>query len=149
MSTRSTAAEVRRRNEEAARLLARGYPRSEVVTLLAVQCKVDRRTARRYVLAGADLIADEIEPLDILAEITGSINRNKSLAAQAKQEGNLAVACQAEKTVGYVISSVYRSDNATMATMSGRSVAMPEFPPDKLRRKYREPISDPVTEAPF
>jgi hypothetical protein len=149
MSSRSTAAEVRRRNEEAARLLSKGFPRSEVVSLLAEQCKVDRRTAHRYVVAGADILAAEVDRGDLRESIMGTVDALRSIAARALQDGMTTEAINALGKAGVIQSSIFRTENGNAMAMHGRTLAMPEFPPDKLRRKYREPITDPAMEAPF
>ena len=149
MAARSTRAELTGRTEAAARLLADGVPRPEAVSVLATRFSVDRKTARRYVAAGAELIAEEAEPLDLLRDLADSRYRLQSIAAQARTEGNLSAAIQAERTISLQLTQIYRTDNVAAATLHGKTVAIAETPSDRKRRQHRKPISSLPEDCPF
>ena len=149
MAARSTRAELTGRTEAAARLLAEGVPRPEAVSVLATRFSVDRKTARRYVAAGAELIAEEAEPLDLLRDLAESRYRLQNIAAQARKDGTLSAAIQAERTISHQLTQIYRTDNAAAATLHGKTVAMPETPPDRKRRQHRQPIGRLPDDCPF
>jgi len=143
---RSSKAELAGRIEAAAKLLAEGLPRPEAVSVLATRFSVDRRTARRYVTAGAELIAEECEPLDLLRDLAESRQRLQSIAAQARSAGNLTAAIQAERVISHQLTQIYRADNTAAAVLSGKTIAMPEQqqqqPTDRQQRKHRRSIRD-------
>ena len=86
---RSGAAEVQRRSEAAAKLLADGVPRTAAVSQLADRFSVDRRTAQRYVAAGAEILAAEVGSVDLVAAMAESVERLRRLSWLAETRGNL------------------------------------------------------------
>ena len=94
---RSNAADLQRRIDAAALLLADGVPRTAAVTQLAERYGVDRRTARRYVAAGAQQLVVEIGTADLQATLAESVERLRRLAYMAEQQGNLNAAVGAER----------------------------------------------------
>ncbi len=142
MANRSSAADLQRRIESAARLLADGLPRTAAVTQLAERYRVDRRTARRYVADAAALLADEIGTDDLQAAMAESVERLRRLSWLAEQQGNLSAAVGAEKAAATAIVALYRADMLTAARLAGHTFAMAE-PTERERRRYRQSITEP------
>jgi hypothetical protein len=134
---RSNAATVAVRVDAAAALLADGLPRTAAVSQLAERYRVDRRTARRYVADGAELLAEEIGGTDLAAAMAESVERLHRLAHLAEQRGNLNAAIGAARAAASTLAAVYRVDAMAAAALNGRSLAMPE-PTERERRRYRE-----------
>ncbi len=134
---RSNAATVAARVDAAAALLADGVNRSAAVTQLAERFRVDRRTARRYVADGAEMLAEEIGGTDLAAAMAESVERLHRLAHLAEQRGNLNAAVGAARAAASTLAAVYRVDAMAAAALNGRSFAMPE-PTERERRRYRE-----------
>jgi hypothetical protein len=117
--------------------LADGVNRSAAVTQLAERFRVDRRTARRYVADGAEMLAEEIGGTDLAAAMAESVERLHRLAHLAEQRGNLNAAVGAARAAASTLAAVYRVDAMAAAALNGRSLAMPE-PTERKRRRYRE-----------
>lgn len=149
MASRSNGRELERRIEAAARLLAEGVPRTAAVSQLAERLRVDRRTARRYVALAAELLADEIGPVDLIGAMAESVERLRRLAWLAEGRGNLNAAVGAERAAASTLAAIYRADNAAAALLSGRTVAVAE-PSDRRRRQHRRSIrGQPPDSCPF
>jgi len=138
---RSNAATVAARVDAAAALLADGVNRSAAVTQLAERYRVDRRTARRYVADGAEMLAEEIGGTDLAAAMAESVERLHRLAHLAEQRGNLNAAVGAARAAASTLAAVYRVDAMAAAALNGRSLAMPE-PTERERRRARRSIND-------
>ena len=148
MRNRSNAAELQRRTDAAARLLADGLPRTAAVSQLAERFRVDRRTARRYVALAAELLADEIGPVDLIGAMAESVERLRRLAWLAEGRGNLNAAVGAERAAASTLAAIYRADNAAAALLSGRTLAIAE-PSEGQRRRHRRSIREPPEGMPF
>ena len=145
MPNRSSGADLRRRVELAAKLLADGMPRTAAVTQLAEQFGVDRRTARRYVADGAAVLAEEIGQPDLQAAMAETVERLRRLAFLAEREGNINAAVGAEKAAANALVSLYRADVLAAARLSGHTFATVESdePTERERRRYRQSITNP------
>jgi len=139
MGNRSNAAELQRRTEAAAALLAEGFPRTAAVTQLAARYRVDRRTARRYVADGAAMLAAEIGTTDLSAAMAEAVERLNRLAHLAESRGNLNAAVGAAKAAAGTVAAIYRADAWQAARMAGHAVAVAE-PTERQRRRYRQSI---------
>jgi hypothetical protein len=117
-------------------------PRTAAVTQLSERYNVDRRTARRYVADGAEMLADEIAGPDLSAAMAESIERLRRLAHLAERQGNLSAAVGAERAAAQALTAVYRVDAVTLAALSGHTLAMPE-PSEAQRRRHRQSIREP------
>lgn len=148
MADRSSKAEVQRRTDAAAALLASGHPRTAVVTLLAERYRVDRRTARRYVADAAALIADEIGAADLTAAMAESVERLNRLAHLAESRGNLNAAVGAAKAAAGTLAAIYRADVLQASRLAGHAVAVAE-PSERERRRHRQSIRAPDASWPF
>ena len=134
---RSNAADLRRRIDSAALLLADGLPRTAAVTQLAEQYGVDRRTARRYVAAAAEQLVAEIGTADLQASLAETVERLRRLSYQAEQQGNLNAAVGAEKAAASTLVAIHRADLLAAAWLHRHIVAAVE-PTDTQRRRYRQ-----------
>jgi hypothetical protein len=134
---RSNAADLRRRIDSAALLLADGLPRTAAVTQLAERYCVDRRTARRYVAAAAEQLVAEIGTADLEAALAETVERLRRLAYQAEQQGNLNAAVGAEKAAASTLVAIQRTDLLAAARLHGHIVAAME-PTDAQRRRHRQ-----------
>jgi hypothetical protein len=139
---RSSAADLRRRIDAAALLLADGLPRTAAVTQLVERYCVDRRTARRYVAAAAEQLVAEIGTADLQASLAETVERLRRLAYQAEQQGNLNAAVGAEKAAAATLVAIHRADLLTAARLHGHIVAAVE-PTAAQRRRYRQSTSPP------
>ena len=139
---RSNAADLQRRIDAAALLLADGVPRTAAVTQLAERYGVDRRTARRYVAAGAQQLVVEIGTADLQATLAESVERLRRLAYMAEQQGNLNAAVGAEKAAAATLVAIHRADVVAAARLHGHIVASVE-PSDAQRRRYRQSSRPP------
>jgi hypothetical protein len=150
-ASRSNAAELERREEAAALLLANGTPRTAAVTVLSERYGVDRRTARRYVSAGALLLSEEVGSADLNAMLAESIERLRRLAYAAETAGNLSAAVGAEKAAAGAVMALSRLD----ALAIGHTLAVAESaanggaPSEAQRRRYRRSIRAPEPPPPF
>lgn len=140
MANRSNAAELSRRTDAAAALLASGLPRTAAVTQLAERYRVDRRTARRYVADAAALIAEEAGAADLTAAMAESVERLNRLSHLAESRGNLNAAVGAAKAAAGTLAAIYRADVLQASRLAGHAVAVAE-PSERERRRYREPLS--------
>lgn len=146
---RSGAAEVQRRSEAAAKLLAEGVPRTTAVSQLADRFSVDRRTAQRYVAAGAEILAAEVGAVDLVAAMAESVERLRRLSWLAETRGNLNAAIGAERAAASTLATIFRVDHSAAAALNGRTLAMPE-PSERQRRQHRRSIRDDLPpDAPF
>lgn len=146
MPNRSSGADLRRRVELAAKLLADGMPRTAAVTQLAERFGVDRRTARRYVADGAAVLAEEIGQPDLQAAMAETVERLRRLAFLAEREGNINAAVGAEKAAASALVSLYRADVLAASRLSGHTFATVEpEPTERERRRYRQSITNPPT----
>jgi hypothetical protein len=139
---RSSAADLRRRIDAAALLLAEGLPRTAAVTQLAERYRVDRRTARRYVASAAEQLVAEIGTADLQASLAETVERLRRLAYQAEQQGNLNAAVGAEKAAAATLVAIHRADLLAAARLHGHIVAAVE-PIDAHRRRYRQSSCPP------
>ena len=139
---RSNAADLRRRIDAAALLLADGLPRTAAVTQLAEQYRVDRRTARRYVAAAAEQLVAEIGTADLQATLAESVERLRRLAYMAEQQGNLNAAVGAEKAAAATLVAIHRADLTAASRLAGNMLASVE-PSDAQRRRFRQSSSPP------
>lgn len=146
--SRSTQAELAERSEAAAFLLASGVPRTLAVSELAARFSVSRRTAQRYVDAGAQQLAAEIGSPDLTAALQESVERLRRLAHACESSGNLSAAVGAEKAAAGAITSLAR----LQALAVGHTVAMVESleapVSEHKRRKYRQSV-ERFTAMPF
>ena len=142
-----SAADLKRRVEVAAQLLADGMPRTATVSQLAERFGVDRRTARRYVSSAAELLAAEIGTPDLAAAVGESVERLRRLAYVAEQQGNLNAAVGAERAAALALVAIHRADLTSAARLNGRTIAFPDGlddpPTDTERRRFRHSISKP------
>jgi hypothetical protein len=151
MNSRSNATELERREEAAALLLANGTPRTAAVTVLAERYGVNRRTARRYISAGAQLLAAEVGTADLNALLSESIERLRRLAYAAETAGNLSAAVGAEKAAAGAVMALSRLD----ALAIGHTLAVAESaasgaePSERKRRQYRQSIRPSPPPLPF
>ena len=147
--SRATDSELERRNEAAALLLANGTPRTAAVTVMAERYGINRRTARRYVAAGAQLIAAEVGTADLNAMLAESIERLRRLAYAAETAGNLSAAVGAEKAATGAVVALSRLDamaiGHTLAVAESVAGSPSSF---KARRRFRRSIRD-EPELPF
>ena len=139
---RSSPADLRRRIDAAALLLADGLPRTAAVTQLAERYRVDRRTARRYVAAAAEQLVAEIGTADLQASLAETVERLRRLAYQAEQQGNLNAAVGAEKAAAATLVAIHRADLLSAKRVHGHILAALE-PTDAQRRRYRRSSSPP------
>jgi DNA-binding transcriptional regulator LsrR (DeoR family) len=139
---RASAADLRRRIDAAALLLADGVPRTTAVSQLAERYGVDRRTARRYVAGGAQQLVVEIGIADLQASLAESVERLRRLAYQAEQQGNLNAAVGAEKAAAATVVAIHRADVLAASRLHGHIVAAVE-PSDAQRRRYRQSSRPP------
>ena len=139
---RSNAADLQRRIDAAALLLADGVPRTAAVTQLAERYGVDLRTARRYVAGGAQQLVVEIGTADLQASLAETVERLRRLAYQAEQQGNLNAAVGAEKAAAATLVAIHRADVVAAARLHGHIVASAE-PSDAKRRRYRQSSRPP------
>lgn len=147
MPNRSSAADLRRRVELAAKLLADGMPRTAAVTQLAERFEVDRRTARRYVAKAMKVLAKEIGQPDLQAAMAETVERLRRLAFLAERDGNLNAAVGAEKAAANALVSLYRADVLAASRLAGHTFATvePDEPTERERRRYRQSITNPPT----
>lgn len=134
---RSSAADLRRRIDAAALLLAEGVPRTAAVSMLADRYGVDRRTARRYVAGGAQQLAAEIGTADLQATLAETVERLRRLAYLAEQRGNLNAAVGAEKAAAATVVAIHRADLTAATRLAGHTLASVE-PSDAQRRRFRQ-----------
>ncbi|MEN9859564.1 MAG: hypothetical protein RLZZ515_46 [Cyanobacteriota bacterium] len=143
MAERPNAVELERRNEAAALLLANGTPRTAAVTVLAERYGVNRRTARRYVAAGALLLAEEVGTTDLNAMLAESIERLRRLAYAAETAGNLSAAVGAEKAATGAVVALSRLDamaiGHTLAVAESAAGSPETF---RARKRFRRTIRD-------
>lgn len=151
MRSRSSAAELERRTDAAAALLASGLPRTAAVTQLAERYRVDRRTARRYVADAAALIAEEVGAADLTAAMAESVERLNRLAHLAESRGNLNAAVGAAKAAAGTLAAIYRADVLQASRLAGHAVAVAESaePSERERRRHRQSIRAPDASWPF
>ena len=151
MGNRSNAAELQRRTEAAAALLADGVPRTAAVTQLTARYRVDRRTARRYVSEGAAMVAEEVGTADLSAAMAEAVERLNRLAHLAETRGNLNAAVGAAKAAAGTMAAIYRADAWQAARMAGHTVAVaePAEPTERQRRRYRQSTRPPDDGWPF
>ena len=149
--SRANAAELASRAESAAFLLANGSPRTAAVSELAARFGVDRRTARRYVATGAEMLAAEIGRPDLGALLAESVERLKRLSHACEESGNLSAAVGAEKAAAGAVVALSRLESAAIGhTLAlAESSVTPES--DARSRRYRSSIRapDPMAELPF
>ena len=145
MRSRSSEAELERRTDAAAALLASGLPRTAAVTQLAERYRVDRRTARRYVADAAALIAEEVGAADLTAAMAESVERLNRLAHLAESRGNLNAAVGAAKAAAGTLAAIYRADVLQASRLAGHTIALaePAEPTEKERRRHRQSIWNP------
>jgi hypothetical protein len=139
---RSSAADLRRRIDAAAVLLADGLPRTAAVSQLAERYRVDRRTARRYVAAAAAQLVAEIGTADLHASLAETVERLRRLAYQAELQGNLNAAVGAEKAAAATLVAIHRADLFSAARLNGHTIAAVE-PTEAQRRRYRSSSKPP------
>ena len=146
---RASSAELRQRVELAARLLADGCPQTAAVSQMAERFGVDRRTARRYVAEGRELLAAEIGPVDLAQTMGEAIERLRRLAWLAESAGNLNAAVGAERAAISALVAIHRSDAIAAARLHDHTYAMagPDPPTEMERRRYRQSIHE--IEPPF
>jgi hypothetical protein len=133
---RSSAADLRRRIDAAAVLLADGLPRTAAVSQLAERYCVDRRTARRYVAAAAAQLVSEIGTADLHASLAETVERLRRLAYKAELQGNLNAAVGAEKAAAATLVAIHRADLLSATRLNGHTIAAVE-PTEAQRRRYR------------
>lgn len=148
MANRSSAADLERRIDAAATLLANGLPRTAAVTQLAERYGIDRRTARRYVAAAAERLAEEIGASDLRVMLAESVERLQRLAYLAETQGNLSAAVGAQRAAAHTLFAIHRADLLAVTRLAGHTIAAVE-PTDAQRRRYRQSINDPPDPLPF
>lgn len=144
---RANTAELDRRVELAAKLLADGCPRTAAVSQLAERFGVDRRTARRYVASAGELLTDEIGTPDLNQAMGETLERLRRLAWLAERAGNLNAAVGAERAAVSALVAIHRADALAAARLHGHTIALPDTgpdpPTDAQRRRFRRSITDP------
>lgn len=139
--SRCSPSELEAREEAAALLLANGTPRTAAVSVLSERYGVDRRTARRYVAAGAQLLAAEVGASDLNAMLAESIERLRRLAYAAETAGNLSAAVGAEKAAAGAVMALSRLDAMAIGhTLAVAEAATRPTPTEAQRRRYRRSI---------
>jgi hypothetical protein len=142
---RPSAADLKRRIDVAAQLLADGMPRTATVSALVERFGVDRRTARRYVASASELLAAEIGAPDLVAAMAEAVERLRRLAYVAERQGNLNAAVGAERAAISALVAIHRTDHLSATRLNGHTIAFSESgddpPTDAQRRRFRESIN--------
>jgi predicted DNA-binding transcriptional regulator YafY len=139
---RAGAAELDSRSEAAAVLLASGAPRTAAVSTLAAQFGVSRRTAQRYVDAGARQLAAETGAPALDALLAESIERLKRLAHTCEARGNLSAAVGAEKAAAGAVMALARLESVAIGHTLAVAEASTGAPTEDQRRQYRRSVSE-------
>jgi hypothetical protein len=139
---RSGTAETQGRSEAAALLLATGAPRTAAVSQLAATYAVSRRTAQRYVDAGARQLAAETGAPALDALLAESIERLKRLAHTCEARGNLSAAVGAEKAAAGAVMALARLESVAIGHTLAVAEASTGAPTETQLRQYRRSVSE-------